>query len=119
MLIGEYESSLYSAAGTSEPSGRPYRHPIHALGVLPDASRDTINPQAGITFGPSGRQNSVTSQSSRTPTPAAYNQSAPLTREETKSAFSDNSGGSGQKKPKIQADSAVRVYGRGRSSLSY
>ena len=112
-VIGEYESSLYSAASTSEPSTRPRRHPIHALGVLPDASRDTINQQSGIMFGPSGRKNSLASQSSRTPTPAAYNQSAPLTREETKSAFSDNSGGSGQKKPKIQADSAVRVYGRG------
>lgn len=128
-VIGEYESSLYSATSTSEPTNRPYRHPIHAFGVLPDPSRDTINAQAGLTFaGPpmARRKNSLAShasQSSRTPTPAgygppgppsAYNQSAPLTREETKSAFSDNSGGSGQKKAKIQADSAVRVYGRGK-----
>jgi hypothetical protein len=113
-VIGEYESSLFgTAASTSEPS-RPYRHPIHALGVLPDASRDTVNQYAGITFGAPARDNSLATRSSGTPMPAAYNQSAPLTKEETKSAFSDNSGGSGQKTQKIQADSAVREYGRGR-----
>ena len=107
-VIGEYELSLYgTAASTSEPSNRPYRHPIHALGVLPDTKSDT-------TFGVPARSHSLATRSSGTTMPAAYNQSAPLTKEESKSAFSDNSGSSGQKKQKIQADSAVRVYGRGR-----
>ena len=114
-VIGEYESSLYATVSNSEPSSRGYRHPAHALGVLPDPSGDTVNKYAGITFQPPARRsNSLASRSTGTPTPAAYNQSAPLSKEETTSAFSENSGSSGQKKQKIQPDSAVRVYGRGR-----
>lgn len=116
-VIGEYESSLYGTqASTSEPT-RQYRHPVHALGVLPDASRDTMSQYSGPGFRPPQmqRKNSLATGSSRTPTPAAYNQSAPLSKDETKSAFSEGSGGSGgQKKQKIQADSSVRVYGRGK-----
>ena len=116
-VIGEYESSLYGTVSTSEPSTRGYRHPGRALGVLPDPSRDTVSPYAGITFESSAhRSSSLVSRSTGTPTPAAYNQSAPLSQEETKSAFSDHSGSSSQRKQKIQPDSAVRVYGRGRSS---
>lgn len=116
-VIGEYETSIYGTVSSSEPSTRGYRPPIHALGVLPDASRDTVNPYAGITFQPRPqRAGSIASRSTGTPTPAAYNQSAPLSREETTSAFSDQSGTGSQKKQKIQPDSAVRVYGRGTCS---
>ena len=76
---------------------------------------------AGLTWRPPpvSRNGSSVSRGSSTAPPATYNQTAPLTEEETvkgsgKSAFSDASSDSKERAAKIQPTSEVRVYGRGR-----
>lgn len=114
-IIGEYESAY------GEPSSDPPKHrsraALDALGILPSASGDTIHHLAGplSTRKNSLAANSLASRSSGTPTPATFNPSAPLSKDEAKSAFSDGSDSATPAKKKIQPDSTVRVYGRGMS----
>ena len=106
----------YTAPSTSDPSNRSFQPPSQAPLVSSPLSQPALHREAGLTWQSSAsRKYSLASRSSGVP--AAYNQSAPLTQDETKSAFSD--GSSQTKKEKIQPDSQVRVYGRGRSLVSY
>ena len=114
--INDYDSQ-FSRPSTSEPPNRRYRWPQDALGILPSSASggDSMHYMAGPL---STRKSSLAgSASSRTPTPAAYNQSAPLGKDETKSNFSNESSDANKKK-KIEADSTVRVYGRGMLKIS-
>ena len=91
----------------------PKRDPQSSLRgapISPPLSAATMHRTAGLTF-----QSAETRTSSRSSEGlAAFNKSKPLTQEETKSFFSDGSGSA--KKEKIQPDSSVRVYGRGKNA---
>ncbi len=102
-LINDYTPSLVSSSriSTSEPTRR-----FHA--PLQDSSQP-------LTLSSLGRKNSIASRTS-SQAPAAFNQSAPLGQDESMSTFSADSGK--EKKEKVQADSTLRVYGRGKCSCT-
>lgn len=91
--------------------------PPHLPGQSTQTSDQTaLHSHAGLMFDrpQTSRKNSNASKSSGQP--AAFNRSMPLGSDEGMSAFSDfsASGSAGKReKEKIQADSTVRVYGRG------
>ena len=118
-----YDAYSEYQAPASDPSARRYLPP-HGLQVSsppPQRNEATMHSAAGLTWRPPpvSRNGSSVSRGSSTAPPATYNQTAPLTEEETvkgsgKSAFSDASSDSKERAAKIQPTSEVRVYGRGR-----
>lgn len=98
----------FSSAPSSTPSNLPAQ-------TTPGSDQTVMHSQAGLMFDRplTSRKNSSASKSSSQP--AAFNRSLPLGSDEGMSAFSDFSGNGSQtgKREKIQADSTVRVYGRG------
>ena len=111
-IIDDYAPSEagFTSVSASDPSSRRFQPPIHGLPMSPGSSQTAMHNRAGLMFEPS-RKNSTASSTA----PAAFNQSAPLTHDENMSTFSDYSGtGSQGRRDKIQADSTVRVYGRGK-----
>ncbi|KAK3678103.1 hypothetical protein LTR78_002198 [Recurvomyces mirabilis] len=102
---------------TSEPTNRRFNSQLTVMPISPPRSEATLHNSAGLTWKPPvSRQDSLASRSSGVPA-TTFNQTAPLKHDEgssAQSAFSDASGGGGQKKrEKIKPNSDVRVYGRG------
>jgi hypothetical protein len=83
----------------------------------PRSDGGTVRGSAGFSYR-SSRQDSIASRGSSQP-PITYNQTAPITADEivkVKSGASEGSEGSSlaRKREKVQPDSKVRVYGRGK-----
>ena len=113
-IINDYtpSESAYSRVSTSDPTNRRFQSPLRGSPVMPPVSQAATYNYAGLMFEPSmSRNNSIASGN---PSTAAFNQSAPLSQDEGRSAFSGDSETGGSKKEKIQPDSTVRVYGRGK-----
>lgn len=122
-----YDAYSEYQAPASDPSARRYLPPqgMPVSSPPPQRNEATMHSAAGLTWRPPpvSRNGSMASRGSSNPPPATYNQTAPLTEEETvkgsaKSAFSDASVESkdreAQRPAKIQPKSEVRVYGRGK-----
>lgn len=126
-----YDGYSEYQAPASDPSARRYVPPqgLQVSSPPPQQRNEaTMHNAAGLTWRPPpvSRNGSMMSRHSSTAPPFIYNQTAPLTEEETakesgKSAFSDASSDSkdreAQRAAKIQPKSEVRVYGRGLSLI--
>lgn len=116
-FVGEYNpaEASYALPSASEPSHRQYL-PGLILPASPPGSEPTIHSSAGLTFRPpASRNDSITTKSSGS-VAQAFNPSAPLGEDEGSSAYSKPSQDGSVKKAKIQPDSQLRVYGRGKLS---
>ncbi|KAK3714956.1 hypothetical protein LTR37_007446 [Vermiconidia calcicola] len=107
-IISGYDPSqgIYTVMSSSDPSSRRYQPPARQAATSPV----TMHSHAGLMFEHSSRDDSPASRD--LPQPTAYNQSAPLSQSESKSAFGDD-GSDDQPNAKIQPNSDVRVFGRG------
>lgn len=113
---GMPSESGFTSVSQSDPTPRRYqdRNNLPVSPISPPRSEATFNSSAGLTWKPPSTGNSGRSQASST-APSGYNPTAPLAADE-RSVVSGQSGGSGgdkSGKPKIAANSEVRVYGRG------
>lgn len=114
-ILSDYNpiSDQAYTTSTSDPTQRRYQAPLmRGMPVTPPTSEAAVQSGVGLTFKPPmSRQESMASRSSGAP--ATFNQTAPLAQDDLRSHMSDVSVAT--RKAKIQPDSQVRVYGRGKS----
>ncbi|KAK4494729.1 hypothetical protein PRZ48_014085 [Zasmidium cellare] len=113
---GAPSESNFTSVSQSDPTPRRYqdRNNLPVSPISPPRSEATFNSAAGLTWKPPSTAHSGRSFQSSV-TPSGYNPTAPLGADE-RSVMSGQSGGSGgdkSGKPKIGANSEVRVFGRG------
>jgi hypothetical protein len=114
-FIDDYRSETgFENVSSSDPTNRRFQPQIFSPPTTSGSGQPGFDSQAGIMFSPTASGKGSIRSKTSSQTAAAFNPSAPLSKEETTSAFSDYSAGSSSKKEKIKPDSNVRVYGRGR-----
>jgi hypothetical protein len=114
-FIDDYRSETgFENVSSSDPTNRRFQPQIFSPPTTSGSGQPGFDSQAGIMFSPTASGKGSIRSKTSSQTAAAFNPSAPLSKEETTSAFSDYSAGSSSKKEKIKPDSNVRVYGRGK-----
>lgn len=115
-LASKYDAAseaAYTNVSASDPGPKRYPQDMRALPISPVSaprSEATINSAAGLTWKP--RLSTTSTKRNSSKAPSAYMPTAPLGADE-RSVISGDSGK--DRKDKINADSKVRVYGRGQS----